>query len=98
MHCFRLDPDVPPGDMVRVMDIPSLLTFVVVLSLILQASLGINLFLQMFNLPSLSLLLLKKLTISRWCEVADVFRRGGVKSYPKLTSLNIADMEEIIPS
>lgn len=85
-------------DMIRVVNIPSLLTLVVVSRLGTPGnSLGIDLFFRMFNLPSLSFLLLKKLSFGRWCKVVEVFREGGVQFYPKLTSLKVVDMEDSIP-
>ena len=93
--------DIDWEDMIRVVDIPNLLALVVVLRPSSCKpkvnSFGIDLFLRMFNLPSLSFLLLKKLSFSGWCKVVDVFRQGGVQSYPKLTSLKIVDIEDNIP-
>lgn len=92
------DPGVTWEEMVRVVDIPSLLTLVVVPGRgSPNNSLDLDLFIRMFNVPSLSFLLLKKLSFSRWCKVVEVFRQGGVQSYPKLTSLKVVDMADSIP-
>jgi hypothetical protein len=88
-------------EMVGAVDIPSLLTLVIAFRPTPRNQTfeldGTDLFLSLFKLPSLSSLLLKNPTFNRWCKVADVFLRGGVQSFPKLTSLKVVDMEDSIP-
>lgn len=86
-------------DKMGVIDIPSLLTLVIVFrpSSRSTSADSFGQFLQLFNLPLLSFLLLKHLTFSCWRGVIEVFRQRGVQSYPKLTSLKLIDVEEGLP-
>ena len=91
-------------DSVGTIDIPTLKKFVIAFHTCtsdphIESSSGGGLreFLRLFNLPALSTLVMKNLTIDRWRTVVRVFAQGGVAKYPELRSLSLVDMKDILP-
>ena len=84
-------------DAVGVIDIPTLKTLAIAFHNTDSFDGCLKEFLRLFNLPTLSTLGMKNLTIDRWRTVVNVFAQGGVKKYPELKSLNLMDMRDILP-
>lgn len=100
MDTVRLD-EVNWNDLVGTIDVPTLRTFMIAFPTPISSCTdprddGLKEFLRLFNLPSLSDLVMKNLTLSRWQTVVDVFTQGGVERYPELKALKLINMKNAL--